>query len=334
MDWEKGALRLGAAVVAGALLLRVLGGGAGLVGQALTNQELTSALVYMHTGRLVKPVAETALSATEQTPTQTLQTENTEPVPTQPQTEPAALPVFGAEDAKIIRINNVCGYKTNIKKMLAQPLKWQLQADEPTVLILHSHATEGYAGISGYRSKSEKKNMLSIGKELKKSLEAAGIGVIHDKTLHDSPSYNDAYANARESIRKYLKKYPSIRMVLDLHRDAVADENGKQMKFSLTVDGTATAQLMLVVGTDAGGAYHPQWEENMALAVKLQAQLERRVPGICRSISFRNQRFNQDLSPGALIVEVGSAGNTQKEALAAARQLAGAVIDLAGGTGS
>ena len=327
MDWEKTALRVGAAAIATALLMRLLGGGGAFVTRALISPEFTAAIVYMETGRLVKPVVETAPVVLQETT-----------APDQAQTEPEAteenaLPVFGTDDAKQIKINNVAGYKANVKNLLKQPLKWNLKGDKPTVLILHSHATEGYKGTSGYRSKSKAKNMVAIGEELKTLLEKEGIGVVHDKTLHDSPSYNDAYYNARESIQKYLNKYPSIQLVLDLHRDAVTDEDGKQTGVAIKVGKTATAQLMLVVGTDAGGMSHPNWEKNMALAVKLNAQLERNTPGICRPISFRTQRFNQDLSPGALIVEVGAAGNTQKEALAAAKLLGQAVIDLAGGTG-
>ena len=323
MDWEKMALRVGAAAVGAAMLLRMLVGGPGLVGQALTSRSLTMAIVYMQTGYLIKPVVETTL------PTTVAQT-------TIPEEETAlqlALPVFGSNDVKQVKINNVSGYKYSIKSLLKAPLQWQLKTDEPTVLILHSHATEGYKGTSGYRSKDKEKNMVSVGKQLKSQLEQAGISVIHDTALHDSPSYNDAYGNARQSIQKYLKKYPSIRLVLDLHRDAVTDEDGKQKKVSITVGETSVAQLMLVVGTDAGGLEHPNWEENLALAVKLHAQLERNTPGICRPISFRSQRFNQDLSGGALIVEVGAAGNTQKEALEGAKLLGEAIIDLAQGTG-
>ena len=329
MDWEKKALRLGAAVLVTALLLRLLGSVPGTVTKALTSPDLTAALVYMETGRLIKPMPEEGAATQVAEPTEA--TALTETVPEQ--TEAPALPVFSSSDAKQVKVNNVCGLKANVKSLLKQKLTWNLKSDQPTVLIVHTHATEGYKGTSGYRSKSVKKNMVAIGAELKKVLEKEGISVLHDKTLHDSPSYNDAYNNARKSIQKYLKKYPSIQLVLDIHRDAVADADGKQMKFTKKVNGVSTAQLMLVVGTDAAGLYHPNWQDNMALAVKLHAQLERNNSGICRSISFRTQRFNQDLSPGALIVEVGSAGNTQKEALAAAKLLGQAVIDLAGGTG-
>ena len=119
--------------------------------------------------------------------------------------------------------------------------------------------------------------------------------------------------------------------MLDLHRDASDGEN--QLRTSTPINGASCAQLMLVMGTNAGGLRHEGWEDNLSLALKLQTQLERQAPGITRPISLRSQRFNQDLSPGALLVEVGAAGDTHSEALRAAEQLAQAIAALAEGTG-
>lgn len=339
MELEDKCLRVGAVVVGLAIVLRLFGGGVPeTVARALTSQELTAALLFMETGRLVKPGNVPAETVSTQ-PSVPPQTDPTGPT-TQPETVPETtaavqpdLPVFGSEDVAAVAVNSVCGYDADVSGLLEKPLSWDLKADAPTVLILHSHGTESYKGTSGYRTTSNKKNVVAVGTALKKVLEEAGIQVVHDKTLHDSPSYSDAYGNARKSIEKYLKKYPTIALVLDIHRDSVTDDSGRQMTFRISEDGESVAQLMLVVGTDAGGLTHPDWQSNMALAVKLHAQLEKNTPGICRAISFRSQRFNQDLSPGALIVEVGAAGNTQKEALAAAERLGQAIIDLAGGTG-
>lgn len=209
------------------------------------------------------------------------------------------------------------------------------------MLILHTHATESYTRASDedykesapYRTLDEDYNMVSVGTELARLLEAGGIGVIHDRTLHDYPSYNGSYNHARRSIEDYLAEYPSVRLVLDLHRDASGD-NHSQLRTEAVVDGETSAQIMLVVGTNASGLKHPNWEENLALALKLHVQLERLAPGICRYVNLRAQRFNQDESPGALIVEVGGAGNSHDEALRAARVLASAILDLAHGTES
>ena len=104
------------------------------------------------------------------------------------------------------------------------------------------------------------------------------------------------------------------------------------MDTSAIVDGKESARLMMVVGTNAGGMNHPNWEENLALALKLHVVLEKRYPGLCRAISFRKQRFNQDLSPGAMLIELGAAGNTHAEALVAAEALAQGILELARGS--
>ena len=345
MDWEEKSLRLGGIVIAGAILLRLFtGGGFGIATRALTSQEFTAAVVFLETGRVIKPKepATTVPEETESPPATVAETEG--PPPTVAETTPPdekeapAQAVFGAGDASLVKVNSVCGYDADLPALLQAPLSWNLTEEGPKVLILHTHGsesykkTEDYKESSAYRTKNKDYNVVSIGERIKEVLESGGIGVVHDKTLHDVPSYNAAYANSRESMEKYLKKYPTISLVLDIHRDSVEDENGKEMKFSIKAGGESVAKLMLVVGTDAGGLAHPNWPDNMSLAVKLHAQLEKNTPGICRAISFRNQRFNQDLSPGALIVEVGSAGNTRQEALAAAELLGRGILDIAGGT--
>jgi stage II sporulation protein P len=170
-----------------------------------------------------------------------------------------------------------------------------------------------------------------VGRRLTQRLEKAGIRVIHDTTLHDYPSYTGSYNNSRKAVQEYLEQYPSIKLVLDLHRDAALEANGKQMVTKANVNGETSAQLMLVVGTNASGLHHPNWQENMALAAKLHVVLEKTHEGITRPICFRAERFNQDLHPGMLLIEVGSAGNTQPQALLATDCLAEAIIALAHG---
>ena len=208
----------------------------------------------------------------------------------------------------------------------------------PQVLIVHSHASEAYTMPPGreyvpsgtFRTADCSCNMVRVGDELAAALSAYGISVVHDRTLHDGQSYNDAYENSLASIQSYLAKYPSIVYVLDLHRDA-ADTPRGQLRTVAEVDGTRSAQLMLVVGSNASGRKHPDWERNLALALQLQTRLELCAPGITRPTVLRGQRFNQDLSTGALLVEVGAAGNTHAEALRAADVLAEAILSLADG---
>ena len=155
--------------------------------------------------------------------------------------------------------------------------------------------------------------------------------MIHDRSLHDYPSYNSAYSNSRQAISEYLEQNPSLCLVLDLHRDAAEDASGRQKTAAVTIDGVSTANLMLVMGSDKGSLAYPDWEKNLALAVKLQAQLEAEYPGLCRPIKLGTNRYNQDLCTGALLVEVGTAGNAHAEALKAAECLAEGILTLANG---
>ena len=333
MDHHQQSLRLGATVIACALLLRLNASGFfAPVADFLSRPSISSLLIYLETGRIVRfsPSSEDIIVFSPESATPDFAIDPT---------ETAILPAFMAEDAASIEIKYGCSLRPDLEELLVQPLDWDLHSGAPTVLILHTHATESYTKAKGesyketsaFRTLDEEYNMVSIGDHVAKLLEAGGITVIHDRQLHDYPSYNGSYNHARKSMAEILKKYPTIRLVLDLHRDASGD-NYNQMRTEAEVNGKASAQLMLVIGTDASGLKHPQWEENLALGLKLHSQLERIAPGICRYVNLRGQRFNQDLSPGALLVEVGAAGNSHEEALIAAEVLAQGILDLAKGT--
>ena len=259
------------------------------------------------------------------------------PVTVPPPTEPER-PVFSEQDATRISITAGFSYTADLGALITKPLTWDLTGDAPKVLIVHSHGSESYQPngnyqeTTAYHTLNTDYNMISIGNQVTEILDAAGISVIHDTTLHDNPSYNASYNNSRASVQAYLEKHPSICLVLDLHRDSIEDEKGNQVAQTVFAEGQTLAPLMLVVGTDYGGLTHPDWQENLALALKLQTQLEDICPGICRNINLRTQRFNQDLSPGAMLVEVGASGNTRQQALASAQVLAEAVISLAYGS--
>lgn len=248
---------------------------------------------------------------------------------------------FTAQDAKkaAVRYADDCNYRPDLEALVEQTLNWDLTAAEPTVLIVHTHASESYtptaeqsyAESSPYRTLDTGYNMVALGDRLAELLEQAGICVLHDRRIHDYPSYNSAYNNSRAAVEEYLRQYPSIQVVLDLHRDAVLLADGSQYAPTVEIDGTQVARLMLVVGTDASGLEHPDWRENLAAALKLQILLEQAAPGITRPTVLRAQRFNHDLSDGAMIVEIGTAGNTFAQAAAAVPILAQALIGLMNG---
>lgn len=334
MDLQRGSIRMSAAALAFAVLLRFFaGGGAMQLVNAVTSPEVTAALFFLETGRLVRyPEMPTKPATAVDSPVQSGKEEKEE----KPQQE-ASLPVFSASDAALVKVNSYCSYKADVKKALKAPLNWELTGEKPKVLIVHTHAsesykkTENYTESSAYRTLNKNYNMVSIGAYVKKLLEKAGISVLHDKTIYDYPSYNGSYIAAREGIEKHLKENPSICFVLDIHRDAMQNPDGTQFSTTVKTKSGTAAQLMLVVGTDDGGMRHPNWQDNLSLAVKLHAQLEQLQPGICRPISLRSQRFNQDLSAGSALVEVGAAGNTRKQALIAAKYLAQAIIAISHG---
>lgn len=243
-------------------------------------------------------------------------------------------PIFAPEDAETVAVVNTGSAQPDYAALIAAPLNLDLTGWEPTVLIVHTHTTEsytptgeGYAQTAAFRTLDETANMLSIGDRVAALLEEGGIHVVHDRELHDYPAYNGAYNHARKAIQAILAEYPSIQLVLDLHRDA-AEVPGGQLRTEVQLDGQTGAQLMLVMGSGSSSLRHPRWEENLSLALKLQVLLERANPGICRPMSLRPQRYNQDLSPGMLLVEVGAAGNTHPEALLAAEALAQAILCL------
>ena len=248
------------------------------------------------------------------------------------------LPVFTAQDAQAVTVVNSSGKEPDYEALMAAPLAWQLDSGKPTVLILHTHTSESYEKGSGdyqetaaYRTLEEGYNMLSIGDRLAECLEEAGIRVIHDRQFHDYPAYSTAYTHARRSIQQLLKENPGIQLVLDLHRDA-ADDGGGQLCTAFQAEGSSCAQLMLVLGAGNAGLPNGHWETNLSLAMKLQTVLQKQNSALCRPISLRAQRFNQDLAPYALLVEVGAAGDSREAALKAAEELAKGIIKLKHGT--
>ena len=151
---------------------------------------------------------------------------------------------------------------------------------------------------------------------------------MHDTTVHDSPVYSGAYTRSAATAQSYLEQYPTIELILDLHRDA-ADTPTGQLATRCQIDGERAAQLMFVLGTDTR-LKHPQWEQNLSLALKLQVLLEKTHPGICRDLSLSKNRYNQHFGPRTLLVEIGAAGNTLEEAKPAAMALAEAIVLLCG----
>lgn len=209
------------------------------------------------------------------------------------------------------------------------------EEEGPQVLIVHTHGSEAYTMPPGeeYEASSECRttdcnyNVVRIGDEIAAALEEAGISVIHDATLHDYPQYSGAYDRSLATINSYLEQYPSISFVLDIHRDAISDGEGNMYKVVSNVAGVNAAQMTFVIGTDGGGLEHPNWRENLKLAAAVQQNLLDDYPTLMRPITVRNSRYNQHVTTGSLLVEMGAAGNSLDEALLSGRLLGQALAE-------
>ena len=279
---------------------------------------------------------ETVTEPVEETPLETTgETDNGVPARTLVPTDPSGYTVCGRS-----YISNSTDHALTVTE-LSEPFDARLADGEPQILILHTHGSEAYTPPPGtdivwsgnYRTTDSRYNVVGVGDEMAEVFTAAGISVLHDRTLYDYSSYNDAYNNALAAIETYLAEYPSIRFILDVHRDAIGDAEGNQYKVISEIDGVGTsAQMTLVMGSDGSGLAHEHWMENLKLAVALQDNILQSYPTLMRPILLRNSRYNQHATTGSLLVEVGAAGNSPEEAALAGRlfaqQMADYLIDL------
>lgn len=237
--------------------------------------------------------------------------------------------------------NNTRQTAADIAAEAAQPLPFAIEKDSaaPQVLIMHTHATEDYrlsAGLwftpgDGARSTDRSINMCAVGRVMADTLNAAGICTLHDETLNDYPSYTGSYANSRAVVQQYLAQYPSIKVVLDVHRDAIERENGTRCAPVCTIDGRQAAQVMIICGCDNGTSVQlPAWRQNLRFAAAWERSMEGMYPGFTRPVLFSYRFYNQDLTTGSLLIEIGGHGNNLNEALyagqLAAKSLAAALL--------
>lgn len=237
-----------------------------------------------------------------------------------------------------VYIKNLTDYTIDLQALLQAKSPVSITKSDcsaPQILIVHTHGTEAYtptgsddqySASGSYRTLDSSFNVLRIGREIADLLNQRGIGTVHSTVLHDYPSYSGAYTRALADIKGWLDTYPSIQMVIDVHRDALI-EGSTVYKTVAQIEGSPCAQLMLVTGTDGGSLSHPNWEQNAALQVQLHHRLNTAYPSIMRPMSFRAGRYNQHLTAGSMLIEVGTCGNSLQEALTAARLFAETLAD-------
>ena len=230
-----------------------------------------------------------------------------------------------------LSIKNETSYEVDAAAILREGPGLSLPAEGPQILIIHTHGSEAYtpAGLDRYeasdscRTQDPQYSIIRIGDELAALLEQAGLRVLHDREIYDYPSYTGSYTRSGQAVEAYLSQYPDIAVVLDVHRDALGSDD-VVYKTLAEEEGVCASQVMLLVGSDDSGLEHPNWRRNLSLALYLQQAVDYLHPTLMRPVELVPQRYNQHLSPGSLILEVGSSGNTLQEALAAIRLFADA----------
>lgn len=230
-----------------------------------------------------------------------------------------------------LTIKTSTSYTIDPRELLSAGCPVRLKDGEPQILIIHTHSSEAYspAGLDqyedtgGYRTQDNEYNVIRIGDELEALLTEQGLNVIHDRGCYDYPSYTGSYNRSGAAVESYLAEHPSISVVIDLHRDALGSGD-VTYKTVATESGVCASQLMFVMGSDEGGLDYPNWRDNLCFALYLQNAVLNKYPSLMRPVTLVEYRYNQHLTTGSLILEVGSNGNTLREALAAIRLFADA----------
>ena len=216
------------------------------------------------------------------------------------------------------------------------PFDVEVDSSEPQVLVMHTHATETYLLNDGSwydpadtgRTTDLEANTVAVGAQLAQVLNEAGINTLHDETLHDYPSYVGSYERSNVTVRQYLEQYPSIKVVLDVHRDAIEKE-GTRIAPVAQIGQEEAAQVMIICGCDNGGNL-PNFQRNLAFAAAWESTMEGMFPGLTRPVLFDYRYYNQDLTTGSLLIEVGGHGNTLDQALVSGRLVGQALVRLFG----
>lgn len=232
------------------------------------------------------------------------------------------------QTSKEIDIDTILSNKPN--------LKITLNSKKPQVLIVHTHATEcffpslveHYPADWGERDDDISKNIVEVGKVIAQKLNIAGIKTIQSKVLHDKESYTGAYDRSRETIKYYLKKYPSIKVVIDVHRDAINEEDGDKIRPIVEINNKTASQIMIISGCQSGPITgYPNWRKNLRFSTRLQQKLEQTYPSLARPLFFAEKKYNQDLCENSFLLEVGSQANLLSEAKYSAELFSNVFID-------
>lgn len=235
--------------------------------------------------------------------------------------------LFGTSGTKCSNffVNNQTKLNINFLEKLNENLDFKIQKNnDPQVLVMHTHTSESYMDKdrgfyyqnTEFHSTNNSRNVTLVGDAICKVLEKNEIKTIHDITYHDVPMYTGSYKRSEKTIKRLLEKNPSLKVVLDIHRDTIEYKDRKKIKPTVKIDGRKAAQVMIISGCDTDGSLeHPNWEENLKFSLKLQREIETLYPGLVRALLFTHARYNQHLTKGSTLIEIGTDANTLEEAV-------------------
>ena len=237
-----------------------------------------------------------------------------------------------AENANVqygnVKIKNQTTY--NLTEDILNP---NIKIDNKNILIFHTHSCESYtpsekyqySQTGNYRTTDKNYSVIRVGNELENYLKQYNINVIHDTSYHDYPSYTGSYTRSLQTVENILKTNQSD-IIIDLHRDAV----GSRPDYAPTVKigEDYAAQIMFVIGTNEGGLWHPNWQQNLKFAVKVQQKAEEMYPGLFKPIMLTKSRYNQHTGKYANIMEIGSTGNTLDQCLISMKYLSAVLNEI------
>ena len=227
-----------------------------------------------------------------------------------------------------VKIKNQTTY--NLTEDILNP---NIKIDNKNILIFHTHSCESYtpsekyqySQTGNYRTTDKNYSVIRVGNELENYLKQYNINVIHDTSYHDYPSYTGSYTRSLQTVENILKNNQSD-IIIDLHRDAV----GSRPDYAPTVKigEDYAAQIMFVIGTNEGGLWHPNWQQNLKFAVKVQQKAEEMYPGLFKPIMLTKSRYNQHTGKYANIMEIGSTGNTLDQCLNSMKYLSAVLNEI------
>ena len=230
-----------------------------------------------------------------------------------------------------VKIRNETDYK--LTNEVLDPTSLEINTNN--IIIYQTHSCESYTASEKYqykqtgnfRTTDKNFSVIRVGRELTNQLKSYGYNVIHDENYHDYPSYTGSYTSSLNTVTKLLEENKDTDIVIDVHRDAVGDNTYAP---TVKIGDEYAAQIMFVVGGNGSSIPHPEWQQNLKFAIKVQQKANELYPGLFRPIILRESGYNQQVSKAASLIEVGATGNTLDQCLVSMKYLAKVLDEVLG----